>query len=66
MAAVFSLCGFHKRGVAAVDFAANSATLVSVGLDDEHSIAVYDVAKVSFSAYSSSTHHYRPSATLVI
>ncbi|PWA20112.1 hypothetical protein CCH79_00017699, partial [Gambusia affinis] len=36
------LRGQHQRGVCALDFSADGKTLVSVGVDDEHSIVVWD------------------------
>uniref|UniRef100_A0A3Q3WD54 EMAP like 5 n=1 Tax=Mola mola TaxID=94237 RepID=A0A3Q3WD54_MOLML len=36
------LRGFHHRGVCALDFSADGKSLVSVGVDDEHSIVVWD------------------------
>eukprot|EP00111_Clytia_hemisphaerica_P009365 TCONS_00027488-protein len=33
--------GFHKKGVCSVNFSSSGRYLVSVGIDDEHSIAVY-------------------------
>ena len=40
---LFSLGGFHRRGVSLLRFSSDGRHLVSVGLDDSHSIAVYDV-----------------------
>eukprot|EP01135_Chromosphaera_perkinsii_P001223 Nk52_evm22s162 gene=Nk52_evmTU22s162 len=37
--------GFHQRGVCFVDFSNSGEILVSVGLDDNHSIAVYEWKK---------------------
>lgn len=42
MEAVQTLAGYHKRGVVALRFSRDGDSLVSAGLDDEHSIAVYD------------------------
>uniref|UniRef100_A0A3B5AX58 Echinoderm microtubule-associated protein-like 6 n=1 Tax=Stegastes partitus TaxID=144197 RepID=A0A3B5AX58_9TELE len=36
------LKGFHQRGVCALDFSADGKSLVSVGIDDGHSIVVWD------------------------
>uniref|UniRef100_A0AAQ4RNR3 EMAP like 6 n=2 Tax=Gasterosteus aculeatus aculeatus TaxID=481459 RepID=A0AAQ4RNR3_GASAC len=36
------LRGFHQRGVCALDFSADGKSLVSVGVDDGHSIVVWD------------------------
>nr|XP_020441832.1 echinoderm microtubule-associated protein-like 6 isoform X2 [Monopterus albus] len=36
------LKGFHQRGVCALDFSADGKSLVSVGVDDAHSIVVWD------------------------
>ncbi|XP_047191015.1 echinoderm microtubule-associated protein-like 6 isoform X1 [Scophthalmus maximus] len=36
------LRGFHQRGVCALDFSADGKSLVSVGVDDAHSIVVWD------------------------
>ncbi|KAM3606890.1 uncharacterized protein V6R79_025142 [Siganus canaliculatus] len=36
------LRGFHHRGVCALDFSADGKTLVSVGVDDGHSVVVWD------------------------
>uniref|UniRef100_A0A3Q1BB23 HELP domain-containing protein n=1 Tax=Amphiprion ocellaris TaxID=80972 RepID=A0A3Q1BB23_AMPOC len=36
------LKGFHQRGVCALDFSADGKSLVSVGIDDRHSIVVWD------------------------
>uniref|UniRef100_A0A8C4H6J2 EMAP like 6 n=1 Tax=Dicentrarchus labrax TaxID=13489 RepID=A0A8C4H6J2_DICLA len=36
------LKGFHQRGVCALDFSADGKSLVSVGVDDGHSIVVWD------------------------
>ncbi|XP_071401705.1 echinoderm microtubule-associated protein-like 6, partial [Centroberyx affinis] len=36
------LKGFHQRGVCALDFSADGKSLVSVGIDDSHSITVWD------------------------
>ncbi|KAI9533540.1 Echinoderm microtubule-associated protein-like 6 [Dissostichus eleginoides] len=36
------LRGFHQRGVCALDFSADGKSLVSVGLDDGHSIVIWD------------------------
>ncbi|XP_053730292.1 echinoderm microtubule-associated protein-like 6 isoform X1 [Synchiropus splendidus] len=36
------LRGFHQRGVNALDFSADGKSLVSVGVDDWHSIVVWD------------------------
>ncbi|XP_029927079.1 echinoderm microtubule-associated protein-like 6 isoform X2 [Myripristis murdjan] len=36
------LKGFHQRGVCALDFSADGKSLVSVGIDDSHSIIVWD------------------------
>ncbi|KAM6956797.1 echinoderm microtubule-associated protein-like 6 [Aplochiton taeniatus] len=42
----FSLLkGFHQRGVCALDFSVDGKSLVSVGLDDHHSIVVWDWKK---------------------
>lgn len=43
METVLSLKGFHTRGVSHLAFAADGGTLFSVGLDDDHSIAVYGI-----------------------
>ncbi|GBG25699.1 Echinoderm microtubule-associated protein-like 1 [Hondaea fermentalgiana] len=42
MEAVQTLVGYHKRGVIALRFSRDGDSLVSAGLDDEHSVAVYD------------------------
>ncbi|KAI4881350.1 hypothetical protein NFI96_009304, partial [Prochilodus magdalenae] len=39
------LKGHHHRGVCALDFSADGKTLVSVGVDDDHSIVVWDWKK---------------------
>ena len=39
------LSGFHARGVGTLSFSPNGAHLVSTGMDNDHSIAVYDWAK---------------------
>uniref|UniRef100_A0A673BND2 EMAP like 6 n=1 Tax=Sphaeramia orbicularis TaxID=375764 RepID=A0A673BND2_9TELE len=36
------LKGFHQRGVCALDFSAEGKTLVSVGVDDGHTVVVWD------------------------
>ncbi|CAB1343775.1 unnamed protein product [Coregonus sp. 'balchen'] len=42
----FSLLkGFHQRGVCALDFSADGKSLVSVGIDDHHSIILWDWRK---------------------
>jgi hypothetical protein len=38
------LSGFHKRGIACLAFSASGALLATVGLDDDHSVAVHSVA----------------------
>eukprot|EP00741_Cyanophora_paradoxa_P015979 tig00000042_g15425.t1 len=45
MAVKATLKGFHKRGVCALAFSANGTRLVSVGLDDDHTVAVWDWMK---------------------
>mmetsp|Transcript_11841 Transcript_11841/g.21676 ORF Transcript_11841/g.21676 Transcript_11841/m.21676 type:complete len:2327 (-) Transcript_11841:669-7649(-) len=44
MEAIQTLVGFHKRGVNALKFSRDGKQIVSVGLDDEHKVAVYDWA----------------------
>uniref|UniRef100_A0A8B9KPM6 EMAP like 6 n=1 Tax=Astyanax mexicanus TaxID=7994 RepID=A0A8B9KPM6_ASTMX len=39
------LRGFHQRGVCALDFSADGKSLVSVGVDDNHTIIVWDWKK---------------------
>eukprot|EP00003_Mantamonas_plastica_P007140 TRINITY_DN1595_c0_g1_i1.p1 TRINITY_DN1595_c0_g1~~TRINITY_DN1595_c0_g1_i1.p1 ORF type:complete len:1924 (+),score=719.51 TRINITY_DN1595_c0_g1_i1:2008-7779(+) len=39
------LKGFHKRGIAALDFSPDGEMLATVGIDDNHSIAVYNWQK---------------------
>ncbi|KAJ8387313.1 hypothetical protein AAFF_G00158090 [Aldrovandia affinis] len=39
------LKGHHQRGVCALDFSADGKSLVSVGIDDNHSIVVWDWKK---------------------
>jgi hypothetical protein len=46
------LSGFHKRGIACLAFSASGALLATVGLDDDHSVAVYSVAGVTRQHYS--------------
>nr|CAB3242507.1 echinoderm microtubule-associated protein-like 6 [Phallusia mammillata] len=36
------LTGFHERGIASVDFSGDGKKLVSIGLDNDHSMAVWD------------------------
>lgn len=36
------LSGFHRHGVSILKFSPNGSKLLSVGQDDQHSIAVYD------------------------
>eukprot|EP00051_Salpingoeca_urceolata_P007134 m.94665 g.94665 ORF g.94665 m.94665 type:complete len:1961 (-) comp15130_c0_seq1:316-6198(-) len=47
------LRGFHKRGVCSLDFSPNGKMLASVGLDADHSIAVYRWADGNLLASSS-------------
>jgi len=42
MATKAVLAGFHNRGVCALDFSPDGKRLVSVGLDDDHCICVWD------------------------
>ena len=38
-----ALCkGFHQRGIAALGFSHEGDYLVSIGLDDSHTIAIWD------------------------
>jgi WD40 repeat protein len=53
--AVQVLSGFHKRGIACLAFSASGALLATIGLDDDHSVAVYSVAGVTRHLYSIST-----------
>jgi hypothetical protein len=53
--AVQVLSGFHKRGIACLAFSASGALLATVGLDDDHSVAVYSVAGVTRHHFSTST-----------
>eukprot|EP00760_Papus_ankaliazontas_P036533 PhM_4_TR8339/c5_g1_i1/m.73333 len=46
------LKGFHRRAVVSVSFSADGSKIASVGLDDDHSIAVYDWAAGSLLATS--------------
>ncbi|XP_031434832.1 echinoderm microtubule-associated protein-like 6 isoform X2 [Clupea harengus] len=39
------LKGYHQRGVCALDFSADGKSLVSVGVDDHHTIVVWDWKK---------------------
>lgn len=39
---VAKCAGFHRRGVASLAFSKDGTRLASTGLDDEHSLAVYD------------------------
>ena len=39
---ISELRGYHQRAVTSLSFDATGKFLVTVGLDDEHSIAVYD------------------------
>jgi len=55
MATFLALQGFHRRGVSHLAFSGDGSTLFSVGLDDDHSIAVYKITgdkagKLLFSA----------------
>eukprot|EP00741_Cyanophora_paradoxa_P020672 tig00021289_g19953.t1 len=45
MAVKVTLKGFHKRGVCALAFSTNGTRLASVGLDDDHTVAVWDWMK---------------------
>ena len=45
METVAILKGFHARGVCAVGFSRDGEILISVGLDDDHSIAFWDWKK---------------------
>ena len=36
------ISGFHRRGIAALQFSRDGKRLVSLGFDDDHSIALYD------------------------
>ncbi|KAG5192222.1 WD40-repeat-containing domain protein, partial [Tribonema minus] len=47
LSAVITLVGFHKRGVTALAFTCDGAKLVSVGLDDSNSIAIYGLLQNS-------------------
>lgn len=47
-----TLEGFHQRGVIALSFTKDGNYLVSVGNDDKHSIAVYDLKKKALIANS--------------
>jgi len=40
---VLTLKGFHKRGVPLLEFSPSGEQLISVGLDDDHSLALYRV-----------------------
>jgi len=37
-----SISGFHRRGVCQLEFSADGSILASIGLDDDHSLAIYD------------------------
>jgi microtubule-associated protein-like 6 len=39
---VAKLAGFHRRGVSSLAFSDDGSTLLSVGVDDDNSVAVYD------------------------
>ena len=41
-AAIQTISGFFKRGVLRLDFSSDGTTLIGVGSDDDHSIALYD------------------------
>mmetsp|Transcript_105800 Transcript_105800/g.182481 ORF Transcript_105800/g.182481 Transcript_105800/m.182481 type:complete len:736 (-) Transcript_105800:519-2726(-) len=49
---VQEFAGYHQRAVVSVAFSADGSLLASVGLDDDHSIAVYDVTKGEMAAES--------------
>jgi microtubule-associated protein-like 6 len=44
--------GFHKRGVCCLAFSASGAFLASVGLDENHSMAIYDVRTAALTCTS--------------
>ena len=43
MQTVVSMKGFHKRGVSHLAFSTDNSVLFSIGIDDDHSIAVYSI-----------------------
>ncbi|CAH3199133.1 unnamed protein product, partial [Porites evermanni] len=45
MRTVSVLKGFHKRGIICVDFSGDGKKLADVGLDDDHSICIWDWKK---------------------
>ncbi|CAM9091671.1 unnamed protein product, partial [Phaeothamnion confervicola] len=55
MQASAALQGFHQKAVSQLAFSSDGATLASVGLDDDNSVAVYDWAAVGAPKAASAT-----------
>jgi microtubule-associated protein-like 6 len=47
MAPIVTLSGVHKRGILALTFTSSGGRLISVGMDDHHSVAVHDISAAS-------------------
>ena len=50
--------GFHTKGVCSVNFSSSGRYLVSVGIDDQHSIAVHKWADGKYSFISDTKHFF--------
>ena len=50
--------GFHTKGVCSVNFSSSGRYLVSVGIDDQHSIAVHKWADGKYSFISDTKYFF--------